>query len=391
MEAVDNAESGGLEAVIDSANGVLAEQGVPTTDDTLERRSRLARGDRPLSAAAGIALLALSSPEQADELAFQSSDLLSSESSAPSGAAAVAALACIGPRAFEHKATQLSHSVASILASASSDTSRNACASCLAVLVGSNRLHPVAASSVANDVLQYAVPNSKGWKARSESMKVLAKAIRSSQRVARRLLASVLPVIDAGLTDTHPKAAEAAKDALNAALENTPNSEVRSISNSLGKAHRDPANKSADCLDDLLELAFVNAMDMASLSIVIPPVLRCLRSKSANIRSKASAVAGNAAALARSRSHLQPYVATLTPELARLLEDPSPEVRQDAARALSSLLQGMEIGEHESFLQGVRACQDELDTSENAKSRNDAKERLSNWNKYARQLLHVDD
>lgn len=388
MERLDAAESGGVEAVLSEADELIEKDETHVADAfASENRARLARNANPCGAAVGIALAALQAPEQADELSQQASELLQSENSTAAGAAAVAALGCIGPRAFEHKAVRLSEQLGQALAHAKSESNRTACAAAISVLVGSNRLHPAAAASIVDAAIVRTASRSKGWKARSESMRVLARAIRSSQRIARRVLAGAMEVIDAGLTDTHTKAADAAKEALSAALESAPNVEVRSLASSLGDAHRDPAGKSEDCLDDLLELAFVNAMDISSLSIVMPPVLRCLRSRSANVRNKACAVAGNAAALARARSHLQPYVESLAPALARLLEDPSPDVRKAASRALSSMLQSMDTGEHLSFFESVSACQDELNTSESQQARKNAQGQLQSWSNYALELL----
>lgn len=75
------------------------------------------------------------------------------------------------------------------------------------------------------------------------------------------------------------------------------NAEVQELVPALLAAIADPNTKSKAALDTLLSTTFVNAVDAASLALIVPVVHRGLRDRSGDTKKKSARVVGNMCAL----------------------------------------------------------------------------------------------
>ena len=55
----------------------------------------------------------------------------------------------------------------------------------------------------------------------------------------------------------------------------------------------DPANKTRDALEALLECEFMHSIDAPSLALLVPILARALRDRGADLKRKSAAITGN--------------------------------------------------------------------------------------------------
>jgi hypothetical protein len=71
------------------------------------------------------------------------------------------------------------------------------------------------------------------------------------------------------------------------------NPEVSRLSPILLAALSDPANKTKDALEALLECEFMHSIDAPSLALLVPILGRALKDRAADVKRKSSAITGN--------------------------------------------------------------------------------------------------
>ena len=187
------------------------------------------------------------------------------------------------------------------------------------------------------------------WRTKQGSVQLLGAMSACAPKQLGACLPQIVPKLSETLTDTHPKVVDAANAALAAVGDVIRNPEIRGLSKYLLGAISAPAERTAPCLDVLLEMTFVNTVDAPSLALIVPVLSRGLRDRSADLKKKAAKIAGNMCSLVADAKDMSPYVPILLPDIQKSLVDVSPEVRATAAAALASLLQGMGGAEAEQF------------------------------------------
>ena len=181
----------------------------------------------------------------------------------------------------------------------------------------------------------------KQWRTKQGSVQLLGAMAHCAPKQLTACLPTVVPRLAETLTDTHPRVAAAAREALLEVGSVIKNPEIGALVPSIMEALLDPNGRTNECLDALLETTFVNSVDAPSLALLLPIITRGLRERKTELKKKGAKIVGNMCSLVASPADLAPYVPLLLPELRRTLVDPIPEVRAIAARALASLLQGM--------------------------------------------------
>jgi hypothetical protein len=119
------------------------------------------------------------------------------------------------------------------------------------------------------------------------------------------------------------------------------NPEVLRLSPVLLGAIGDPANKTRDALEALLECEFMHSIDAPSLALLVPILARALRDRGADLKRKSAAITDNMVSMVGDAKILSPYLAQVLPGLQDCLLDPIPDVRATSAKAIGSLFVGM--------------------------------------------------
>jgi HEAT repeat protein/predicted RecB family endonuclease len=123
------------------------------------------------------------------------------------------------------------------------------------------------------------------------------------------------------------------------------NPEVAQLTPVLLAALGDPANKTKEALEALMNCEFMHSIDAPSLALLVPILGRALRDRGADLKRKSAVITGNMCTMISDQSVLVPYLPQVVPDLKEALIDPIPDVRTVAAKALGSLIGG--VGEAE--------------------------------------------
>lgn len=223
-----------------------------------------------------------------------------------------------------------------------SDHVREAAQGAAKVIMGRLSAHGV--KQVLTPILT-SLPEETQWKSRQEAIKLLGYMAHCAPKQLAACLPQIVPrLVEAG-SDPHPKVKEGARAAMLDISSVIRNPEISRLAPVLLSAMADPANKTKDALEALLECEFMHSIDAPSLALLVPILGRALRDRGADLKRKASAITGNMVSMVSEPKTLVPYLVQVLPGLKDCLLDPIPDVRATSAKALGSLVGG--VGESE--------------------------------------------
>ncbi len=175
------------------------------------------------------------------------------------------------------------------------------------------------------------------WRTRAGAAEVLGAMAFCAPRQLAQCLPQVVPKLAEALADAHTRVVASAESAINriAAVVRSP--EVRNLSPFLLAALKDPAGRTRGAVDAMLGTEFVHAIDPASLALLIPPLHRGLRDRSAELKKRAAAIVGSMCNNVSNQADVSPYLHLLLPDLRTTLLDAIPDVRKTSARAIGAL------------------------------------------------------
>ena len=223
-----------------------------------------------------------------------------------------------------------------------SDHVRSAAQGAAKVIMGRLSAHGV--KQVLTPILT-SLPEETQWKSRQEAIKLLGYMAHCAPKQLAACLPQIVPrLVEAG-SDPHPKVKEGARAAMLDISSVIRNPEISRLAPVLLAAMADPANKTKEALEALLECEFMHSIDAPSLALLVPILGRALRDRGADLKRKASAITGNMVSMVSEPKTLVPYLVQVLPGLKDCLLDPIPDVRATSAKALGSLVGG--VGEQE--------------------------------------------
>ena len=185
----------------------------------------------------------------------------------------------------------------------------------------------------------------KSWKKKETALQLLTLLAQRAPKQLGRQMPAVVPVLQAALQDTHVKVSAAASATLGAVAQVITQPEIVKNMDVLIEALTKPDQKTAACLEKLMETTFCNPMDVSALSVVVPVVTRGLRERSAELKKIAAMTAGNIFQLVQEARDMKPFVPVILPEVTKAVEHSHPDVRRAAERAKEKLLSGAEISD----------------------------------------------
>jgi HEAT repeat protein len=183
--------------------------------------------------------------------------------------------------------------------------------------------------------------NDTSWRTKQASINMLGSMSHLAPKQLASALPKVVPKLIEAFADTHPKVKYSAQAALDEISSVIRNPEIRDISPVLLKALTDPADKTLNALEALIETEFLHAIDAPSLALIVPILHRGLRDRAATTKRYGALITGNICTMINDPRDFVPYLPTLMPDLKSSLLDPIPDVRSIAAKALGSLTRGL--------------------------------------------------
>jgi len=175
------------------------------------------------------------------------------------------------------------------------------------------------------------------WRIKQLSLQLLGALAKRQVPDLFRDLPIIVPAVMECVRDTKKQVGDAAIDCLDNLGSCITNPETVKLLPWLLEALKDP-EKVEFCLDELMDMTFVNSIDAKSLCLIIPVVLRGIREGSAEVKLKGSITAGNVCSLVADVHDMRPFYSILMPELNKLLEHSRPRVREMAKKAKESLM-----------------------------------------------------
>ncbi len=109
-------------------------------------------------------------------------------------------------------------------------------------------------------------------------------------------------------SDPHPKVKEGARAAMVDISSVIRNPEISRLSPVLLAALGDPANKTKEALEALMDCEFMHSIDAPSLALLVPILARALRDRGADVKRKSAVITGNMCSMIADQSVLVPYL-----------------------------------------------------------------------------------
>jgi len=179
------------------------------------------------------------------------------------------------------------------------------------------------------------------WKAKTASLKWLTTYMERVHSMDQDLLSAALPTLIPSigdcLFDTKPQVAEASDAAINMAMKGITNNDLAPFVGKLVIAMKD-RDETIEIIKALSGVVFVQTVDAAALSVVVPLMEAGLKQPIVNIRRICSRIVGNMSKLVEDPLEAAPLLKGLIPEFENVVDTiPDPEARKVAEETLAQL------------------------------------------------------
>ncbi len=178
------------------------------------------------------------------------------------------------------------------------------------------------------------------WKTKKAAIDLLGSMAHCAPRQLGTCLPTIVPVMADAVSDSKAQVRDAAKASLSQVGDVIKNPEIKAIAKIIINSLSDP-ELTAKALEVVIDTTFVNAVDAASLALLVPVIQRGLKHRSTELKKKAATIVGNMCNLVADAKDVSPYLPDLLPIIKTSILDPSPEMRLTAAQALGSLVKSI--------------------------------------------------
>eukprot|EP00850_Spirogloea_muscicola_P015200 SM000114S24163 [mRNA] locus=s114:407368:416437:+ [translate_table: standard] len=211
------------------------------------------------------------------------------------------------------------------------------------------------AATMVLPVLFDAMENRKKWLAQQGSLILLWALAKSAPKQVGKSLPAIVPKVSEHMVDGKEQVMKTAYTAMLACAKNVNNSDINDFVPSLVSCIARPGEV-PDCVHTLSGITFVQPVTAATLSIMVPLLIRGLKERATAVKRKTAVVIENMAKLVDNPADAAPFLPLLIPGLEKLAKEVAdPECRQTAGKAAATLVS---IGNGEQHF---------VDDSQNAK------------------------
>merc|ERR1719174_2900815 len=185
----------------------------------------------------------------------------------------------------------------------------------------------------------------KKWKTKASCIEALSPCMRQMGHSTPAQLAQCLPLIVPKLAEAALEVRTEIRTATAAVLREVGNlvasPEIKKLSQELVTALAEPTNQkhTQGVLAKMGNQTFLSLIDPASLSLLMPVVVRGLKERDSMSKKWSAQIFGSTSMLVQDVDSMKPYLKTVVPMLQQALTDPVQEVVREAAKAFGTLEQ----------------------------------------------------
>lgn len=199
-----------------------------------------------------------------------------------------------------------------------------------------SQVNPYGTETVLNHLLKGGM-SSENWKVKHSSCVLLNTLKERAPSQISRLLPVIVPALSHLMFDTHSEVKKTSTESLLNCCSLIENPDVKDLIPSLVEAHGDP-KKTTFVIDKLMGTTFVHQVEITTLSVITPLLIRALRSRDQGLQRKACVVIINMSQLVNDKQDVAPFLPKILPLLNKIENEASfPEIRAIAADAKKKL------------------------------------------------------
>ena len=177
----------------------------------------------------------------------------------------------------------------------------------------------------------------KNWQTRVLAMNCIKDCVATAPGMLMSCLPDIVPEMTPCMTDTKKEVKKAAKSAMNEALSVITNTDIKDVMGDLVNCIIKP-KETPELIHKLGGVVFVQTMESASMSVLVPLLVRGLRERDTAIKRTTAVIIENMSKLVEDPIQAAPFLPLLLPALEKAADSVSdPEARAVCDRALKQL------------------------------------------------------